>query len=186
LVNLDGEVEVLALEQSDDRLQVVLLLGRDPELVPLDLRLDAFRPLIADDLRDLLRVVLRDALFQRDGQPVLLAGQLRVAGVQYLERDTALDQLVLEHVQDRLGPLLAVGADLHPVVARPGDRRADVAEVEPGADLLARLVQCVVDLLPVELGHDVEGGICRHLATPGPRGSEGRVQARRHPGSWSR
>src|ERR1700761_9108052 len=167
---LQSEVEVLALEQGDDRLQVVLLLGRDPQLVPLDLRLDALGALVPDDLAKLLGVVLGDAFLEADGQPVLLARQLGLAGVQHLERDPALDQLVLEHVEDGVGPLLAVGPDLHPLLPGPGNRGADVAEIEPLADLLARLVQRVVDLLPVELGHDVERRICRHLTTPGRPG----------------
>src|SRR6202012_1134191 len=167
---LQSEVEVLALEQGDDRLQVVLLLGRDPQLVPLDLRLDALGALVPDDLAKLLGVVLGDAFLEADGQPVLLARQLGLAGVQHLERDPALDQLVLEHVEDGVGPLLAVGPDLPPLLPGPGNRGADVAEIEPLADLLARLVQRVVDLLPVELGHDVERRICRHLTTPGRPG----------------
>ena len=86
-----------------------------------------------------------------DADPVLLAGQLRLAGVERLEGDPALDQLVLEHVEDGLGPLLAVGAGSRPLLAGPGDRRADAAEVEPGADLLGGLVQRVVDFLAVDL-----------------------------------
>src|SRR6201992_2205588 len=167
---LQSEVEVLALEQGDDRLQVVLLLGRDPQLVPLDLRLDALGDFVPDDLARLLGVVLGDAFLEADGQPVLLARQLGLAGVQHLERDPALDQLVLEHVEDGVGPLLAVGPDLHPLLAGPADRRADVAEVAPLADLLARLVHGVVALLPVELGHDVERRVCWHLTTPGRHG----------------
>jgi len=37
------------------------------------------------------------------------------------------------------------------------DGRASAAEVESGADLLGRLVDCVVNFLAVELGHDVKG-----------------------------
>src|SRR5580658_2275925 len=160
---LDGEVEFLDLEQGDDRLQVVLLLGRDPELFTLDLSAHGLRAFVPDDLRDLLGVVLADALLEGHAHPVFLAGQPGVGRIQRLERDAALDQLVLEHVKDRLGPLFAVGPDFDGLVAGPGDGRADAAEVEPGADLLGRLVQRVVDLLPVELGHDVEGGfLCCH------------------------
>jgi len=35
----------------------------DAQLVALDLRLDALRALVADDLADLLGVLLRDAVF---------------------------------------------------------------------------------------------------------------------------
>ena len=152
---LQGEVELLALQQRDDRLQIVLLLGRDAEFLALDLGPDSLRPLVPDDLGDLLGVVLGDALLEGHAHPVLLAGKLRVACVQGLERDAALDQFVLEDVQDRLGAFLAVGADVDGVLAGPGDRGADAAEVEPGADLLGRLVDRVVNFLAVELGHDV-------------------------------
>ena len=79
------------------------------------------------------------------------------SGVQDLEREAALDQLVLEHVEDRVGALLAVGLDLNGLLApRPGDRRAGTLEVEPVPDLLDRLVQRVVGLLMVDLADDVE------------------------------
>jgi hypothetical protein len=47
---LQGEVEILALEQVDHLLKVILLLGGDAQLVPLHLGADAFRALVADDL----------------------------------------------------------------------------------------------------------------------------------------
>src|SRR5437773_1779819 len=150
-------VRLAVSQERDDRLQIVLLLGRDAEFLALDLGPDALRALVPDDLGDLLGVVLGDALLQGHAHPVFLAGELRVTRVQGLERDAALDQLVLEDVKDRLGALLAVGADVDGVLAGPGDRRADAAEVEPGAYLLGRLVDRVVDFLAVELGHDVKG-----------------------------
>ncbi len=79
-----------------------------------------------------------------------------LAGVEDLERDLAPDQLVLEDVQHGVGAFLAVGLDLYALIPGPGDGGADVPEVEPRADLLDRLVQRVVDFLPVELGHDVK------------------------------
>src|SRR5271170_2353975 len=92
---LEGEVELLALQQRDDRLQIVLLLGRDAQLLALDLGPDALRPLVPDGLGQLLGVVLADALLEGDGHPVLLAGELGIARVQGLERHAAPDQLVL-------------------------------------------------------------------------------------------
>jgi heat shock protein HtpX len=65
---LQGEVELLALQQRDHRLQVVLLLGRHPQLVALDLRLHALGALVADELADLLGVVLlMPSLTERSG-----------------------------------------------------------------------------------------------------------------------
>ncbi len=160
---LEGEVEFLALQQRDDHLQVVLLLGRDAKLLALDLSPDALRPLVPDDLRQLPGVVLGDALLEGHGHPVLAAGRLRISRVQCLERDAALDQLVPEHVKDGVGTFLGVGPDVYGMLSGPGDGRADAAEVEPCADFLGRLVQRVVDFLAVELGHDVKGRIlCCH------------------------
>src|SRR5262249_42240725 len=159
---LQGEVEVLGLEQADDGLQVVLLLGRHPELFALDLRAHPAGPLVPDDLGDRLRVLLGDALLQGDGDAVLLAGHLRVGGVEVLEGDLALDELLLEDVEDGLGPLFAVGTDLDPMLTRPGDGSAHAAEVEPRADFLGRLVQRVVGFLAVDLADDVKAGLARH------------------------
>src|ERR1700753_3081745 len=78
---LQGEVELHALQQGDDRLQVVLLLGRDAKLLTLDLSPDALRPLVPDDLGQLLGIVLGDALLEGHAQPVFLAGRLRVIRV---------------------------------------------------------------------------------------------------------
>src|SRR5437762_2828107 len=51
---LQRDPEVRLLQQRDHALQVVLLLAADPQLVALDLRLDAARPLVTDLLADLL------------------------------------------------------------------------------------------------------------------------------------
>src|SRR5215475_9994047 len=48
------------------------------------------------------------------------------------------------------------------MVPRPGDGCADAAEVEPGADLLGRLVEGVVDFLPVDTADDVERRLGGH------------------------
>src|SRR5699024_2136305 len=61
---LDRDIQIGALDQGDHGLQVVALLTRDAQLIALDLGLDALGPLIADQLRDLLRVLGRDPLAQ--------------------------------------------------------------------------------------------------------------------------
>ena len=90
---LQRQAEVVALHQGDDRLQVILLLGRDAQFLALHLGPDAFRPLVSDELGDLPGVVGGDAFLEADPEPVLLARGLRVAGIEGLERDAALDQL---------------------------------------------------------------------------------------------
>src|SRR5215469_7346693 len=152
---LQRQAELVAFYQGYHGLQVVLLLRGHAELVALHLGADALGPLVPDQLGDLPRVVLGDALLEADGEPELLTGWLRVAGVQRLERDAPPDQFVLEHVQDGLGPVLAVGADLDKLPG-PGDRGAHPAEVEPRTDLLGRLVQGIIDLLLVDPADDVE------------------------------
>src|SRR6266542_5430926 len=156
---LQRQVEILALDQGDHGLKIILFLGGDAQFLALDLGPHALRPLITDDLADLLGVVLRDALLERDPEPVLLARGLRVARIHALPRDLAPDQLVLEHVEHGLGPLLAVGPDLHAMVPGPADGGADAAEVEAGRDLLGRLVEGVVDFLAVDLADDVEAAV---------------------------
>src|SRR5215831_14021231 len=152
---LQRQAELVAFHQGYHGLQVVLLLRGHAQLVALYLGADALGPLVPDQLGDLPRVILGDALLEADGEPELLTGGLRVAGVQRLERHAPPDQLVLEHVQDGLGPVLAVGADLDGLPG-PGDRGAHPTEVEPVADLLGGLVQRVVDLLPVDPADYVE------------------------------
>src|SRR5215467_8909225 len=73
---LQSDVEFLAPKQALDLLQFVFLLGRDPQLIALDLRTDAFSTLVPDDLRDLPGVVLRDALVEVGEEAILLFGGL--------------------------------------------------------------------------------------------------------------
>src|SRR5688572_25231535 len=99
---LHREVVDGALDQGDDRLEVVALLRGDPDLLALDLDLDALGALVADQLADLLGLLLRDALLEGDADLGLLAGLPRLAGVQDLQALVALDQLLLEDVEDGL------------------------------------------------------------------------------------
>src|SRR6185295_18398918 len=103
------------------------------------------------------RLVVVDALPDRDEQPRRPAGsRLRVAVVERLQRHLALHQSFLEYVEYCADAVVAVGRDLDAGLAAPTDRRAGALEVEPLADLFGGLVQGVVDLLPIDLAHDVE------------------------------
>src|SRR5688500_2571499 len=108
---LERDAEVGLLEHRDDRLQVVLLLGRHAQLVALDLGLHALRGLVTDALADRLGLLLVDALDDAALDPVRLARGPGLAGIERLERDPALDQLLLEHVQGRLRALLGLRRD---------------------------------------------------------------------------
>src|ERR671910_1886058 len=96
---LEREVEVLLLEQGDDGLQVVLLLRRDTYLLALNLGLHTLGALVPDGLGDLLRLVLGEPVLERGTDLVEPAGRPRFTGVERLERNAALDQLLLEDVQ---------------------------------------------------------------------------------------
>jgi hypothetical protein len=90
------------------------------------------------------------------------SGHPGLSRVEVLQRDAALDELLLEDVEHGAGALLTVGPDLHAALTRPGDGRPDAPEVEPGTDLLGGLVKRVVGLLAVDLRSDVEAGLARH------------------------
>src|SRR3954462_5128088 len=177
VVELQGDVEIGPAQQLLDGLQVVALLAADPQLVALNLGLDALGALVADQLGDLLGDVGLDALLDPGQDLVGLAGGLRLSGVEHLERDAPLDQLLLEHVEGGGHPLLGVGLQGDAVVPGPGDAGVGAAEVEALGELLARLVERVVHLLAVDLADDVERRVghlfpssdTRRPRAPGPR-----------------
>ena len=148
-----------SLQRGDDRLQVVALLARHPELVALGLGLDALEAEALDELVELLGLVGGDAGGERDdladGAP---DGFLDLAVVERLQRDLALDQLLLEHLAQGGQPVLAGGAQR--------DRRASPSSIDESVSLKSKrlatlalsLVDGVADLLLVDLGDDVEAG----------------------------
>src|SRR6478672_8897054 len=94
------DVEVGLAQHPLDGLEVVAGLARDAQLIALDLALDALGPLVADQLVDLLRVLLGDALLERRVEVVLLAREARagLGDVEVLETDLALDEVGLHDV----------------------------------------------------------------------------------------
>src|SRR5687768_12259505 len=168
---LDGEVEVGALDEGDDGLEVVALLARDAELVALDLHLDALGAVVTDELGHLLGLLGADALAERAVELHLFARLPGVAGLQRLERDATLDEFLLEDVEDGERTLVGVGRDLDAVLAVPLDLRAGVLEVVAVRDLLGRLVEGVVGLLAVELADNVERRV-GHDYSWGSRGDD--------------
>jgi hypothetical protein len=150
-----GEVLVVGSQQRLHLLERVARLRRDPQLVTLDR--GRYLELRGLDLLDHgLCLVGGDAVDERDVEAVVAArSRLGFVVVERLQADLALDQLGLEHVERRHDALFGVRAD-GDAVARPLHRRAGVLEVVALRDLLGGLVDRVVDLLPVDLGHDVE------------------------------
>src|SRR5439155_3917720 len=89
-LHVDAEVGVL--QHAHDGLQVVLVLARDADLVPLDGGLDLELAAL-DDLHDLAGLLRGDALLQRDGLPRGPAqGLLHRAEGQRLQGHAALHQ----------------------------------------------------------------------------------------------
>jgi hypothetical protein len=153
---LQRDLEVGLLQHGDDGLKIVALLGADADLFALDLSLDALGALIANQLGDLLGVLAADALLDGAADLVGLAAGLRLADVEGLHGDVSPDQFLLEDVDGGLDALLGGGGDGDVFLALPRDGCIGAAEVEAGGQLLGCLVQCVVDLLAVNLADDVE------------------------------
>src|SRR5665811_552108 len=146
---LDSDLQVGTAQHRHDCLQVVLGLAGHPQLVSLDEWLHVLAELLADQLGDLLGLLLADPVLQRGLEAVFLAGELGflVAEIQGLERDVALDQLGLEDVKDREHALLRISLD-QDVLSAPLDGGSNVLEVVALGDLLLGLGQRVADPVP--------------------------------------
>ena len=134
-----------------------LFLPGDPQLVALDLRLDALGPLVADLLADRLGLVRRRCPASDLAVDLVgLAGRPRARRRRAPSaRCSRLTSFSLKTSSAALHPLLGLRLELTP--PRPPRRSsAGAAEVEPLRQLLRRLVEGVVDLLAVDLAHDVE------------------------------
>src|SRR5947208_9965974 len=151
---LQRDVELMALDGLDRRLEVVLRLARHADLRALDLCLD-LRDRLANELRDLLRLVVGDAGDELHCLAGRALGRLfDLTGLEGLQGDLAADGLLLKDLVRGLEAILGAGVDLDLLVLeRHG--RARVLEVEPLVDLAGRLVDGVADFLDVDLGDDV-------------------------------
>ncbi len=77
--------------------------------------------------------------------------------VERLERHLALDELLLQHLTERLEPILGGGVQLDLSLSEL-DRAVGPLEVEAVGHLACCLVDSVADLLPIDLRDDVEAG----------------------------
>src|SRR5262245_9190016 len=152
---LHRDPEVAVAQQLDHALQVVALLPGHAHLIGLDGRLD-LELRILDQLDDLARLVGGDAFLERE---VLLRaaarpGLDRFLG-QRLQRHLPARELLAQDVGE--GPDLEIvgGAEVDGVRLTTHLRRRSL-EIEALPDLLQGLVDRVVDLLEVDLAHDVE------------------------------
>ena len=152
---LQRDPQLLALDQGDDRLQVVPVLAGHAHLVLLDRGLHPDLAVL-DEAHDLSGLFLRHAVLQGDGLPHGAArGRLGIAHGERLQVDTAAVQLRLQDVED--------GLELHVIARGDGDHHLFLLdlvlrplEIVAGLDLALRLVDGVGDLLHVELARDVE------------------------------
>jgi hypothetical protein len=71
------------------------------------------------------------------------------------ERDSALDELLLQDLGHRGELVFVRRGELEGVFALELDRGVGVLEVESGVDFLRRLVDRVLDFLDVHFGHDI-------------------------------
>src|SRR3990172_5860297 len=177
---LERDAEILLLEEGNHRLQLVAALARHAELVALDLGLD-LELAVADRLGDVLGLVRGDALgdrpplADRPGQRVL-----DLAVIQRLQGHAALDELVLEDVDYALELRVVVRHDHQRLVLfLQGHAALAALEIEPLLQFLDGLIQPVLDILDVDLGHHVERILVGHdpVSFPSPRAAYVRSSA---------
>src|SRR5438034_1933674 len=159
---LHGDAEVALAQELDDRLQLVLLLARDPHLIALDgdLHLELG---VLHQLHDLARLVGRDTLLEVDA---LLGGAggpgLRGAELERPERHLPPPHLLAQDVGERTQLEVVGGVQVDGRLLAPHLGRL-VLEIEALCDLAQRLLDRVVDLLEIDAADHVEG---RHFGGP--------------------
>ena len=159
----------------------------DAELVSLHLVLDTFEAEALDVLPDLACLVGRDAdVHGRRLAHTSLRCFLHLAVGEELQRDLALHQLFLEHLDECLEPVLAGRRELDRRLLQL-DRAVGALEIEAGRDFPRGLIDGIADFLLVDFGDDIERrhggnslGMCVERAAnvaPGryPRGQRGRA-----------
>src|SRR5664279_4952586 len=103
---LEGNFKIFALQHRHRCLKVITALGLHTQFLTLNLRLDGLWRFVANDFRNLLCVLRRDAVLQADFDAVLLPAGEGLTRVETAERDAALDELGLKHFEHRLHALL--------------------------------------------------------------------------------
>ena len=154
---------VLVAQELDHSLQRVLRSRGNTQLIGLDGHLD-LELLVLDVLVDLLGGRLVDTLDDMAEHAHGTARcRLRSIPRDSLEVDAALDELGAQHVDNLFGDKVGRGVDRKELVAlRKLDRGAGILKVIALGNLARGLLEGVVDLLHVDLGHDVEAGIFSH------------------------
>ena len=154
---------VLVAQELDYGLQRILRSRGNTQLVGLDGHLD-LELLVLDVLVDLLGGRLVDTL-DNMAEHAHGAARCRLRSIprDSLEVNAALDELGTQHVDNLLRDKVSRGADRKELVAlRKLDRGAGILKVIALGNLARGLLKGVIDLLHVDLGHDVEAGIFSH------------------------
>src|SRR5581483_6738649 len=140
----------------------VLALAADANLLVLILRVHLLLERL-DFLDERFALIFGNAGTQRDDLPDGAAGgRFDFPELEGFDVHAALDRLALQDVDDVAHFQLVVG-DEGNLLLVGFDARLAVTEIETIFDLLARLVQRVVQLLPVDARHDVERCVGGHL-----------------------
>src|SRR3989442_2983973 len=154
---LERQVGHRLAHQLDRGLQVVLLRPGNPYRIALD-RGAQLELGILDELHHALRPVLGDPDAHRQRPLHLVArDSLHAAGLEAARVDVALCKARAQHVHHLVELELVVGVDGEHELAQL-DARVRALEVEAIGDFLVGLLDRVPDFLPVDLGHNVEGG----------------------------
>jgi hypothetical protein len=154
---------VLVAQELNHGLQRVLRSRGNTQLVGLDGHLD-LELLVLDVLVDLLGGRLVDTLDDM-AEHAHGAARCRLRSIprDSLEVDAALDELGAQDIDDLLGDKVSRGVDRKELVAlRKLNGGARILKVIALGNLARGLLEGVVDLLHVDLGHDVEAGIFSH------------------------
>src|SRR6267143_2137564 len=156
-LGIHAQLVLLAAHELHDLLQVVARFPGDAHAVALDgaLHLELG---VLDQLHDGLRLLGLDALCESEELLHGLAALLDVAVLHSAQADAPFGELLHQHLARGFQALLGRAADLEPfLLLLLLQMRVGTLEVVALLDLLARLLEGVVDLLFVHLVDDVEG-----------------------------
>src|SRR2546430_2602016 len=164
---LEINPEVLALEQGNCGLQLVLALALHPHLIALDLSLDFQLPVL-DDPRDVLRLLAREPVLDlRDLPDRPAQRRLHWAERERPHRHVALDEPGLQDIHHALELVLVVRHE-HQLALLLLERqlRPGSLEVEPLVNLLQRLIEGVLDFLHLHFRDHIERIHVSHATSP--------------------
>src|SRR5262250_3258294 len=112
IAKLELDAEILAAEQRNDGLELVLGRARDPDLVALNAGGGLPESRVLDGLHDLLRGVGGNALGERDGPANRAAGGFdRLSDLEILHRHAPFDQTTTKHIEQCVHAKRVVGRE---------------------------------------------------------------------------